>query len=48
MCANNEGSGEIARKRRLAWAIADRLCEKDHNLMSWLINMDNGREQDKS
>ena len=37
MCANSEGSGESARKRRLAWAFAGRLCDKYHNLMSWLI-----------
>ena len=33
LCANSEGSGE----RRLAWAFAGRLCDKYHNLMSWLI-----------
>ena len=37
MCAYSEGSGEIARMRRLAWAFAGRLCDKYHNLMSWLI-----------
>ena len=38
MCANNEGSGETARMRWLAWAFAGRLCDiKYHNLMSWLI-----------
>ena len=37
MCANSEGSGETARMRRLAWAFAGRLCDKYHNLMSWLI-----------
>ena len=36
MCANSEGSGETARMRRLAWAFAGRLCDKYHNLMSWL------------
>ena len=36
-CANSEGSGETARMRRLAWAFASRLCDKYHNLMSWLI-----------
>ena len=36
MCANSEGSGETARMRRLAWAFAGRLCNKYHNLMSWL------------
>ena len=30
-------SGETARMRRLAWAFAGRLCDKYHNLMSWLI-----------
>ena len=37
MCANSEGSGDIARMRRLAWAFAGRPCDKYHNLMSWLI-----------
>ena len=37
MCANSEGSGETARIRRLARAFAGRLCDKYHNLMSWLI-----------
>ena len=36
MCANREGSGEIAPMRRLAWAFAGRVCDKYHNLMSWL------------
>ena len=27
--------------RRLAWAFAGRLCDKYHNLMSWLIYFDN-------
>ena len=35
MCANSEGSSATARMRRLAWAFADRLCDKYHNLMSW-------------
>ena len=26
----------LARLRRLTWAFADRLCDKYHNLMSWL------------
>ena len=37
MCANSEGSSETARMRRLALAFAGRLCDKYHNLMSWLI-----------
>ena len=37
MCANGEGSGETPRMRRLAWAFFGRLCDKYHNLMSWLI-----------
>ena len=36
MCANSEGSGETVRMRGLAWAFAGRLCDKYHNLMSWL------------
>ena len=36
LCANSEGSDETARMRRLAWAFAGRLCDKYHNLMSWL------------
>ena len=36
MFANSEGSDETARMRRLAWAFAGRLCDKYHNLMSWL------------
>ena len=36
MCANSEVSGETARMRRIAWAFAGRLCDKCHNLMSWL------------
>ena len=37
MYANSEGSGETERMRRLAWAFAGRLCDKNQNLMSWLI-----------
>ena len=37
MCANSKGSGETAQMRRLAWAFAGRLCDKYHNLLSWLI-----------
>ena len=37
MCANNDGSGETARMRRLSWAFAGRLRDKYHNLMSWFI-----------
>ena len=37
MCANSEGPDEIARMCRLVWAFAGRLCDKYHNLMSWLI-----------
>ena len=36
MCANSEGSGKTVRMRRLAWALTGRLCDKYHNLMSWL------------
>ena len=36
MCANSEGSGEIVRMRRLAWAFTGLLCDKYYNLMSWL------------
>ena len=39
MCANGEGSGETAPMCRLAWAFAGRLCDKYHNLMSWLIEL---------
>ena len=35
--ANSEDSGETARIRGLARAFAGRLCDKYHNLMSWLI-----------
>ena len=37
MCANSEGSDETAQMHRLAWAFAGHLCDKYHNLMSWLI-----------
>ena len=37
ICANSKGSCEAARMHRLVWAFADRLCDKYHNLMSWLI-----------
>ena len=33
ICSNSEGSGEIAR----TWAFAGPLCDKYHNLMSWLV-----------
>ena len=33
LCANSEGFGETS----LTWAYAVRLCDKYHNLMSWLI-----------
>ena len=36
MCANSEGSGETVQMRKFAWAFAGRLCDKYHNLMSWL------------
>ena len=36
MCANSEGSGATAWMRSLAWAFAVRLCDKYHNLISWL------------
>ena len=36
MCANSKGSGETARLPSLSWAFAGRLCDKYHNLMSWL------------
>ena len=41
MCANGEGSGENAQMRRLVWAFIGRLCDKYHNLMSWLNFDDN-------
>ena len=37
MCANSEGSGETARMPGLTWAFVGHLCDKYHNLMSWLI-----------
>ena len=37
LCANSKGSGETAWMRRLAWAFAGRLCDKYHNIMSWLF-----------
>ena len=37
MCANSEDFGETAQMHSLAWAFAVRLCDKYHNLMSWLI-----------
>ena len=36
MCANSEGFGETAWMRWLAGAFTGRLCDKYHNLMSWL------------
>ena len=36
MYANSKGSGETLRMHRLAWAFVGRLCNKYHNLMSWL------------
>ena len=42
MCANRDGSGETAQMRRLSWVFAGRLCDKYHNLMSWLISCLNG------
>ena len=36
ICATIEGSGETAWMHRLARAFAGRLCDKYHNLMSWL------------
>ena len=37
MCVNSEWSDKTAQMRRLAWAVAGCLCDKYHNLMSWLI-----------
>ena len=37
MCANSEGASGTARMRWLAWAFTDRLCYKNHNLISWHI-----------
>ena len=39
MCTNSEGSGETARMRRIAWALAGRLCDKYHNLLCWVISV---------
>ena len=36
MRANSEGSGETAQMRRLVLDFAGCLCDKYHNLMSWL------------
>ena len=36
MFVNSEGCGETTRMRRLTWAFAGCLCDKYHNLMSWL------------
>ena len=36
MCVNSESSSEIARMCKLARAFAGHLCDKYHNLMSWL------------
>ena len=38
VCANSKGSGETARMRWLASVFAGRLCDKYHNLKSWLIS----------
>ena len=35
MWANTEGTGEIVRLRRLAWAFAFRLCDKYTTLTTW-------------
>ena len=35
--ANSEGSGKTVRMHRLTWAFTGCLCDKYHNLMSWLI-----------
>ena len=35
-CANSEGFIETAWMRRLAWAFTGCLCDKYHDLMSWL------------
>ena len=37
MWATSKGCGDAARMWRLAWAFASRLCDKYHNIMSWLI-----------
>ena len=36
MCANSKGSGKIVQMRRLARDFTGRLCDKYHNLLSWL------------
>ena len=36
MCANSEGSSETVQMCRLVWAFTGHLCDKCHNLMSWL------------
>ena len=36
MRANSESSGGTAWMRRLAWAFAGCICDKYHNVMSWL------------
>ena len=36
MCLNGNGSGKTTQMHRLVWAFAGRLCDKYHNLMSWL------------
>ena len=38
-CVRTAKAGETTRMRRLTWAFAGRLCEKYHNLTSWLIGM---------
>ena len=38
MCANSEGSGVTARMRSLVCAFVGRLCDKYHNLVSWLVS----------
>ena len=35
-CVNSESSGKTAQMHRLSWAIAGCLCDKYHNLRSWL------------
>ena len=51
MCAKSEGSGETEWVRRLAWAFAGRLCDKYHNLISWLdflvADLENWHDGDK-
>ena len=37
-CVRTAKLWRAARMRRLAWAFAGRLCDKYHNLMSWLIS----------